>query len=412
MQQRLPSHLDPPIAFAHRGARAHAPENTIEAFQLALRLGATGLESDVWVTSDGVAVLDHDGVSRRGLRRKSIADTPHAELPDHMPTVGELFDACGTGFEFSLDVKDPAAYEPTVDAIRRAGDGMASRSWLCDPHLEILIERPAAIEIETLSDLDAEQLARGGTSRNERAGKSRPASSAPRSVPVAPPATVARTPPIPSPNATAAENAVPSPSVETADPAPITIADGAGIPPVAPSSKPDPAPAVDSRSADDGAASDLWRGRYEPAFAGALPAPTAVRAIAAMVDGRPAPLPRPGYVAGLQIVGIASGLRFAAGSAELLPGARPVLAEIADELREHPEARIAIMAHTDDLDDAADDLALSVERAASVLEGLVELGVERPRLVAKGYGRTLPLVQSVTSTDRARNRRVELRVLR
>ncbi|MQA17795.1 MAG: hypothetical protein GEV09_28165, partial [Pseudonocardiaceae bacterium] len=47
----------PPIAFAHRGARAHAPENTLEAFALALRLGATGLESDVWLTADGEAVL-------------------------------------------------------------------------------------------------------------------------------------------------------------------------------------------------------------------------------------------------------------------------------------------------------------------------------------------------------------------
>ena len=36
------------------------PENTIEAFELALRLGASGLESDVWITADGVAVLDAD----------------------------------------------------------------------------------------------------------------------------------------------------------------------------------------------------------------------------------------------------------------------------------------------------------------------------------------------------------------
>ncbi|MSZ18316.1 MAG: glycerophosphodiester phosphodiesterase, partial [Actinobacteria bacterium] len=43
MQQRLPSLVDEPIAFAHRGARAHAPENTISAFQLALKLGANGL---------------------------------------------------------------------------------------------------------------------------------------------------------------------------------------------------------------------------------------------------------------------------------------------------------------------------------------------------------------------------------
>ena len=66
MQQRLPSLLDHPIAFAHRGARAHAPENTIEAFKLGLRLGATGLESDVWLTADGIPVLDHDGVVRAG----------------------------------------------------------------------------------------------------------------------------------------------------------------------------------------------------------------------------------------------------------------------------------------------------------------------------------------------------------
>ena len=69
---RLPS-LRPPIGFAHRGAKANAPENTIEAFELAVRLGATGIESDVWMTSDGVAVLDHDGVvGRRPRRRRTV----------------------------------------------------------------------------------------------------------------------------------------------------------------------------------------------------------------------------------------------------------------------------------------------------------------------------------------------------
>jgi len=41
---------------------AHAPENTLGAFTLALRLGANGLESDAWTTADGHVVLDHDGV--------------------------------------------------------------------------------------------------------------------------------------------------------------------------------------------------------------------------------------------------------------------------------------------------------------------------------------------------------------
>ena len=74
MPTRLPALKVPPIGFAHRGARAHAPENTLEAFELALRLGASGLESDVWLTADGEAVLDHDGVvGRKGLRRRRIA---------------------------------------------------------------------------------------------------------------------------------------------------------------------------------------------------------------------------------------------------------------------------------------------------------------------------------------------------
>ena len=69
---RLPSLLRPPIGFAHRGASAHAPENTLEAFVLARRLGATGLESDVWLTADGVPVLDHHGKVGTRVRRRRI----------------------------------------------------------------------------------------------------------------------------------------------------------------------------------------------------------------------------------------------------------------------------------------------------------------------------------------------------
>ena len=70
--------LHPPIAFAHRGASAHAQANTLEAFRLGLRLGATGLESDVWLTADGIPVLDHDGYVRHGVRRRAIASMAHS----------------------------------------------------------------------------------------------------------------------------------------------------------------------------------------------------------------------------------------------------------------------------------------------------------------------------------------------
>lgn len=133
---RLPSLLHPPIGFAHRGARADARENTIESFALALRLGATGLESDVWVTADGEAVLDHDGMVGRRPRRRPIAGYERADLPAHVPTLEELYAACGTDFSLSLDVKDPAAFPRIVEVARVAGDGAPDRLWLCHPDWE------------------------------------------------------------------------------------------------------------------------------------------------------------------------------------------------------------------------------------------------------------------------------------
>jgi glycerophosphoryl diester phosphodiesterase len=138
MPPRLPSLRRPPIGFAHRGARAHAPENTLEAFRLAVRLGADGLESDVWRTADGVAVLDHDGVVRRGLRRVPIASLERAELPAHIPTLEELYAEVGTELELSLDVKDPAAFEPTVAVATAAGGGAVGRLWLCHHDWELV----------------------------------------------------------------------------------------------------------------------------------------------------------------------------------------------------------------------------------------------------------------------------------
>jgi glycerophosphoryl diester phosphodiesterase len=131
MAPSLPSIRIPPIGFAHRGAKAHAPENTLEAFALGLRLGATGLESDVWVTADGVAVLDHDGVVGSRVRRRSIRDVARADLPAHIPALADLYAECGSGFELSLDVKDPDAMAPTVDVARAAGDDAPAKLWLC-----------------------------------------------------------------------------------------------------------------------------------------------------------------------------------------------------------------------------------------------------------------------------------------
>jgi glycerophosphoryl diester phosphodiesterase len=51
----------PPLNIAHRGAAAEAPENTLAAFELALRQGADGIELDVRLSSDDVPMVIHDG---------------------------------------------------------------------------------------------------------------------------------------------------------------------------------------------------------------------------------------------------------------------------------------------------------------------------------------------------------------
>jgi glycerophosphoryl diester phosphodiesterase len=141
----VPSPLQrPPIGFAHRGARANAPENTLEAFRLAVKLGATGLESDVWLSADGEAVLDHDGVVRSGLRKRPIAELTRAELPDHLPTLDDLYAEVGTDLPLSLDVKDPAAFTRVVAVARAAGGDALERLWLCHHRVDQVVEWRAA----------------------------------------------------------------------------------------------------------------------------------------------------------------------------------------------------------------------------------------------------------------------------
>ncbi|MUH52194.1 MAG: glycerophosphodiester phosphodiesterase [Actinobacteria bacterium] len=139
MQQRLPSLVDHPIAFAHRGGRAHAPENTIEAFKLGLRLGATGLESDVWVTADGVPVLEHDGFVKLRLRRRPITELRRSQLPSFIPTLAELIQECGTGYHLSLDLKGDDTGRAVLEMVREVGPQLLPRLWLCSPTWQKLL---------------------------------------------------------------------------------------------------------------------------------------------------------------------------------------------------------------------------------------------------------------------------------
>jgi glycerophosphoryl diester phosphodiesterase len=162
VQQRLPSLLERPIAFAHRGARAHARENTLDAFELALRLGANGLESDVWLTVDGIPVLDHDGVVRVQRRKRSIRELRRDQLPSHIPTLAELLERCGTDYDLSLDLKDDSVGPSVLDVIRDAAPDFVPRVWLCHPRYEeLVVLRPLDRDVKLVDSTRLQRITEG-----------------------------------------------------------------------------------------------------------------------------------------------------------------------------------------------------------------------------------------------------------
>ena len=126
-----------PITFAHRGARADLPENTMPAFRRALDEGASGLESDAWLTADGEVVLLHKGVVRAGLARLRVDREPAERIVRHgIPRLAELYRELGSDYELSLDLKAPGAGGAVIDVARAHGD--PERLWLCSPNVAAL----------------------------------------------------------------------------------------------------------------------------------------------------------------------------------------------------------------------------------------------------------------------------------
>ncbi len=150
--------------FAHRGARAHSPENTIEAFELARQLGASGLETDVWLTADRQVVLDHDGLHQR-LPRRLIADVRRSDLKSHIPTLDQFYREVGGDLPLSVDVKDTTAFEEMLEVARR--HGTAEMLWVCHPDLSRLVEwRSAAPEIHLVNSTRLADLSEGPERRS------------------------------------------------------------------------------------------------------------------------------------------------------------------------------------------------------------------------------------------------------
>ena len=132
------------IVYAHRGAAAERPENTLPSFRRALELGADALETDVHLTRDGeiVAAHDEDGLRSAGVARKireasleevrswdagyvfvdEAGSRPFLGQGYRVPTLEELLvELPGVRLNIDLKSEEPALVERFLEIVRRHG---------------------------------------------------------------------------------------------------------------------------------------------------------------------------------------------------------------------------------------------------------------------------------------------------
>ena len=117
--------------FAHRGASGYAPENTLEAFALAIRQGADGIELDVQLSSDGIPVVIHDETIDRVTDKTGyVKDYTLQELKEltvlkdrfpaynqsKIPTLKEVLEAVKpSGIQVNIELKTGIYWYPDIE---------------------------------------------------------------------------------------------------------------------------------------------------------------------------------------------------------------------------------------------------------------------------------------------------------
>jgi outer membrane protein OmpA-like peptidoglycan-associated protein len=103
---------------------------------------------------------------------------------------------------------------------------------------------------------------------------------------------------------------------------------------------------------------------------------------------------------------------FATNSSELNGVSRNILSDFSEFLNSDKRIHVAIHGHTDNIGGAEPNLKLSKERAQSVYDHLISLGIDRSRLSYKGFGQSKPVDSNDTAEGRARNRRTEFVIIK
>jgi OmpA-OmpF porin, OOP family len=104
---------------------------------------------------------------------------------------------------------------------------------------------------------------------------------------------------------------------------------------------------------------------------------------------------------------VSSGIRFDVAKASLRPESMGVINEIYNLMAKHPELKFSIEGHTDSDGNAESNQKLSEDRALTVMNQLMSMGIDKDRLTHKGFGQTQPIADNSTTEGKAENRRVE-----
>jgi outer membrane protein OmpA-like peptidoglycan-associated protein len=103
---------------------------------------------------------------------------------------------------------------------------------------------------------------------------------------------------------------------------------------------------------------------------------------------------------------------FEPNKSDILPSSYPEMDRLVSVLNEHPDMKIELSGHTDNVGPHEDNMKLTQERSESVMKYLVNKGINKDRLITKGYGGSKPIETNEHEAGRAKNRRMEFKILK
>ena len=101
-------------------------------------------------------------------------------------------------------------------------------------------------------------------------------------------------------------------------------------------------------------------------------------------------------------------INFDTGKSNIKPESMGIIGQIAALLKAHPELKVSIEGHTDNVGTSQSNKALSTQRANSVMNAVVQKGIAANRLTALGWGQEKPIADNRSEEGKAKNRRVEI----